>query len=206
MDFAGPAPIGAFAPHAAEAPLRKPLEVKQVTPGDQSGKTGTDKRGERDNSAQSEAARDITALRQEMQRRDMHAGPPPTFEISQLEIEADIRAVIARVEAQRTQARAADAVKTDAETRTEGNAATQQPAPGLVSGGAAGLATGGAASPATGGASSPATGGAARLAAFGVAGPATGDAAGPATGGAAGLATGGAADGAAGLATRDNAA
>ena len=62
--------------------------------------------------ARAEEARDITALRREMERRDLPAGPPPSFQLSLLEVEADIQQVIARVEAARTQAREADAVET----------------------------------------------------------------------------------------------
>lgn len=116
MEFAGPAPVGPFATLAAEMPLRKINDVKQVEPGTRSGGTAPDTGRERDNGTEASAARDISTLRREMERRDLPAGPPPSFEVSQLEIEADIQQVIARVEAARSQAREADALKIEAET------------------------------------------------------------------------------------------
>ena len=116
MEFAGPAPVGPFAALAAEMPLRKVNDVKQVEPGTKPGDTAPDTGRGRDNGFEAAAARDIKALRREMERRDLPAGPPPTFEVSQLEIESDIQQVIARVEAARAQAREADALKLEAET------------------------------------------------------------------------------------------
>lgn len=139
MEFAGPAPIGPFATLAAELPLRKPNDVKQIEPGSPSDDTAPDTGRERDNGTEAAAARDIAALRREMERRDLPAGPPPSFEVSQLEIEADIQQVIARVEAARAQAREADALKIETgieERRTEASlpddaepVAAQAPAP-----------------------------------------------------------------------------
>ncbi len=120
MEFAGPAPMGPFATLAAEMPLRRVNDVKQVEPGAKTGDTRGDTAGNagraHDNSARTAEARDITALRREMERRDLPAGPPPSFKVSQLEIASDIQAVIARVEAARSQAREADALKLEAET------------------------------------------------------------------------------------------
>lgn len=113
MEFAGPAPVGPFATLAAEMPLRKPSDVKQVQPGARPGNTAPDTGRDRDNGTEAAAARDIRALRREMEQRDLPAGPPPTFEVSQLEMDADIQQVIARVEAARAQAREADALKLD---------------------------------------------------------------------------------------------
>lgn len=111
MEFAGPAPVGPFATLAAEMPLRKPNDVKQVDPGTRPGNTAPDTGRDRDNGTEAAAARDIRALRREMERRDLPAGPSPAFEVSQLEMDADIQQVIARVEAARAQAREAGALK-----------------------------------------------------------------------------------------------
>lgn len=116
MEFAGPAPVGPFATLAAEMPLRKVNDVKQVEPGTRSGNTAPDTGRDRDNGTEAAVARDIGMLRREMERRDLPAGPPPSFEVSQLEIEADIQQVIARVAAARSQAREADALKLEART------------------------------------------------------------------------------------------
>ncbi len=109
--------MGPFAALAAEMPLRKLNDVRQIEPGARPDDTAPDTGRERDNGTEAAAARDIRALRREMERRDLPAGPPPAFELSQLEIEADIQQVIARVEAARAQAREADALKLEAVTQ-----------------------------------------------------------------------------------------
>lgn len=114
MEFAGPAPIGPFASLAAELPWRKTNDVKQVQPGDQAGDTAADTRQSRDQQEAAAAARDITAMREEARRRELPAGPSPAFQVSLLEIKQDIKDVIARVEAARTQTREADALKAEA--------------------------------------------------------------------------------------------
>ena len=114
MEFIGPAPLGPFAALAAEMPLRKASDVKKVKPGAKTGDTTADARQNQAQDARSAEARDIAALRREMERRDLPTGPPPSFQMSLLEVEADILHVIARVEAARTQAREADALKADA--------------------------------------------------------------------------------------------
>ena len=115
MEFAGPAPLGPFASLAAEMPLRKANDVKKVQPGAKAGDTTADVGQKPGQDARAAEARDIVALRREMERRDLPAGPPPSFQVSLLEVEADIQQVIARVEAARTQAREADALKVAAE-------------------------------------------------------------------------------------------
>lgn len=114
MEFSGSVPFGPSATLAAELPLRKPNDVKQVEPGSQPDNTASDAGHGGDTAAVAAAARDITALRREMEQRALPAGPPPTFELNQLEVETDIQKVIARVEAARAQAREADALQIEA--------------------------------------------------------------------------------------------
>lgn len=115
MEFAGPAPLGPFASLAAEMPLRRTNDVTRVQPGASAGNT-TGHAGRRpEQDVRAAEARDIQALRREMERRDLPAGPPPSFQVSVLEVESDLKQVIARIEAARHQAREADALKADAQ-------------------------------------------------------------------------------------------
>ena len=115
MEFAGPAPLGPLASLAAEMPLRKLNDVKKVQPGAKAGDMTSDIGQQPGQDARAAEARDITALRREMERRELPAGPPPSFQVSLLEVETDIQQVIARVEAARTRAREADALKVEAQ-------------------------------------------------------------------------------------------
>jgi len=116
MVFIGPAPLGPFASLAAEMPLRKQNDVKKVKPGAKAGDTSSNTEQMPGQEARAAEARDIAALRREMERRDLSAGPSPAFQISLLEVDTDIQQVIARVEAARGQARDADALRIEAET------------------------------------------------------------------------------------------
>ncbi|MCB1357081.1 MAG: hypothetical protein KDK53_11495 [Maritimibacter sp.] len=137
-----------------------------MEPGTKPGDTAPDTGRGRDNGFEAAAARDIKALRREMERRDLPAGPPPTFEVSQLEIDTDFQQIIARVEAARAQAREADALKLEAETEERlaesemARLADKGSETGMagVPTSAVGIATGVASSAATSVASSAATG------------------------------------------------
>lgn len=115
MEFAGPAPLGPFASLAADMPFRRTNDVKKVQPGAQAGDTTGHAGQKPGHDARAAEARDIRALRREMERRDLPAGPPPSFQVSLLEVESDLQQVIARIEAARNQARQADALKADAQ-------------------------------------------------------------------------------------------
>ncbi len=134
MDFARPAPLGPIAALAMETPLRKMQDVRKVTPGDKAGDTNGNTTGhtgaDGDNAARTAEARDIAALRREMERRNLPAGPPPAFKMSLLEVESDIRHVLARIEAARNQTREAEGLKAEAKdeeaaARAEMDALTQ---------------------------------------------------------------------------------
>ncbi|PIE07298.1 MAG: hypothetical protein CSA74_07905 [Rhodobacterales bacterium] len=121
MEFAWPAPLGPLAALATETPLRKMQDVRKVTPGHKAGDSNGNTTGhtgaEGDNAARTAEARDIVALRREMERRNLPAGPPPAFKMSLLEVESGIRHVLARIEAARTRTREAEALKAEATTR-----------------------------------------------------------------------------------------
>lgn len=54
-----------------------------------------------------EAPRDLASLRHEVARRALLPGPPPAFELSLLELERDLRHLLARLEATRAHDRRA---------------------------------------------------------------------------------------------------
>lgn len=125
MDYARPAPLGPSATLAADMPLRKPNDVRRIEPGARTGNTATDTGRDRDNGPTAAAARDITRLRRELGTDDLPAGPTPAFEVSQLELDADLQHVIARLEAARSQAREADAVRAETQDTAERPAAAR---------------------------------------------------------------------------------
>ncbi len=113
MELSGLNPLGLAAASAVTMPLRKAPDVQKVDPGQQSNGAGTDARQRPEQDATASQARDITEIRRQMERRDLPAGPPPTFELSLLEVESDLKQVLARIEAQRAQSRDSEAVQTD---------------------------------------------------------------------------------------------
>jgi hypothetical protein len=86
-------------------------DLRPVDPGEQSTGAGTNTRQRPQQDASAAAARDIAALRQETSERDLPTGPPPAFEVSLLEMESDLKHVLARVEAARAKARDAEALR-----------------------------------------------------------------------------------------------
>lgn len=116
MDISGPAPVGGHASLAAQMPTRTPPEVPVVDESrrpDQE-RTDTNTAG-RDNDA-AQAARDLKAARKDP---DVQTGPPPTFDVTLLEVEQDLQATLARLEAARNHDRDADAVKPPDNATTE---------------------------------------------------------------------------------------
>jgi len=75
----------------------------------------------------------VAALRREMERRALPPGPPPTFKLSLLEMDRDLQRTIARNEARRAQASAAQTLapgQPQPETPVEADAAPEvQPGP-----------------------------------------------------------------------------
>lgn len=119
MELSGLNPLGTAAVAAVTMPLRKGSDVQKVDPGQQSNGTGTDARQHPEQDATASQARDIAEIRLEMERRDLPAGPPPTFELSLLEVERDLKQVLARIEAQRATARDSEAVQAEHEQQQE---------------------------------------------------------------------------------------
>ena len=126
MDFTGPAPLGSQAVLMALPAQRRAPDVKAIDPGRQTGGAGTDARERPEQDQTAAAARDITALRAATAERDLPVGPPPSFEVSLLEMDRDLKHLIARIEAARAQVRDADALKLEAvATETEASAEAQ---------------------------------------------------------------------------------
>lgn len=108
MDISGPAPIGGHASLAAQMPTRTPPEVPVVDESRRPDQERTDANtAGRDNDA-AQAARDLKAARKDP---DVQTGPPPTFDVTLLEVEQDLQATLARLEAARNHDRDTEAVK-----------------------------------------------------------------------------------------------
>jgi hypothetical protein len=127
MELSGLNPLGSAAVAAVAMPQRAGPDVQKVDPGQKSNCTGTDARQHPEQDATASQARDINEIRQEMEKRNLPAGPPPTFELSLLEVERDLKQVLARIEAERATARDTEAVKADSDQQkaaeTEAHAA-----------------------------------------------------------------------------------
>lgn len=111
MELPGLNPLGSMAVFSVEAPVRKQQQVKRVTAFDQAQGPRT---GQRDHPQQDFTAaeeRDIAALRREVKRRGLPAGPPPSFQISLLEAEGGLEQALARIETTRSQQRDAAALR-----------------------------------------------------------------------------------------------
>lgn len=108
MDISGPAHLGGHASLAAQMPTRTPPEVPVVDESRRTDQAQTDANtAHRDGNA-ADAAR---ALREALRDPDVQTGPPPTFEVTLLEVEHDLQATLARLEASRNHDRDAAAVK-----------------------------------------------------------------------------------------------
>ncbi|GEM_PF-6563797 len=107
MDISGMTPGGGQASLAAQAPMRAPPEVAVIDESRSSDNARTDTNTAKRNDA-AEVARDQRDARRDP---DVHKGPPPTFEVTPLEAESDLRATLARMEATRNHDRDAEMVK-----------------------------------------------------------------------------------------------
>lgn len=116
MDFSGSAHLGTLASHAGRIPVHKSPEVLRIDKSGASNHSGSDPRQLSQNAENSASARLIANQPELHKNAEMHknpdkaAGPPPSFEVSLLEVEQDLKQVIARMEASRGQVRDADAV------------------------------------------------------------------------------------------------
>ncbi|WP_161350876.1 hypothetical protein [Maritimibacter harenae] len=114
MEISGPAPLGtrpalAVAVQTDTAPDTRPVEPAPASV-DAGAGARTDARQHSDQAAQAAASRDIRELRRAVAQGTHAAGPPPSFEVSLLEVESDLQQKLARMEAERSQARDGHAV------------------------------------------------------------------------------------------------
>ncbi|MCI2399014.1 hypothetical protein [Aliiroseovarius subalbicans] len=107
MEISGTSPFGGHASVAAQMPTRTPPDVPKIDESRHSDQAQADTRSKQQNDTAG-AARDLQDARQ---GKEVPTGPPPTFEMTALEVEADLQAAIARMEAKRNQAANADGVK-----------------------------------------------------------------------------------------------
>ncbi len=126
MELFAPANLGANVASMLRAPLHKPPDVSRVKETETSGKTGADTRHLSQNTENSALARGLKALHQSQKDPDRPAGPPPSFEVSLLEVEQNLKEVIARMEISRGQKRDADAVRSGGEDETRPATSAQE--------------------------------------------------------------------------------
>ena len=108
MDISGPAHLGGHASLAAQMPTRTPPEVPVVDESRRTDQTQTDANTAHRDGHAAEAARDLREARRDP---DVQTGPPPTFDVTLLEVEQDLQATLARLEATRNHDRDAEAVR-----------------------------------------------------------------------------------------------
>ena len=111
MELSGTAPFGAQASLAAQMPARTPPEVPVVDESRDTRHTQGDSSSTNRDSNNAQATRDLVAARRDP---EVQTGPPPTFEVTLLEVEQDLQATLARLEAARNHDRDAEAVRADA--------------------------------------------------------------------------------------------
>lgn len=115
MDFSGIPPIGAKA--LVSGPLAAhphPEKVNRVEGSAKASDAGNKAGQHPDQEAQAAPGRDILALRRAVARGDRPAGPPPSFDVSILEVERDLKEKLARMEQARAQARDMEAFRAEA--------------------------------------------------------------------------------------------
>lgn len=110
MEFAGVNPLGSMAALAVEAPLRKARSVTRIAASGHAQGASTDGQKRPDQGRAAEA-RDLAALRHEIERRALPVGPSPAFKMNLLEAENGLEQVLARIEAARNHDRESPALR-----------------------------------------------------------------------------------------------
>ncbi len=111
MEISGPAPLGTKAAYAVPVQDTRPPDLRKVQPQTATTDAGADGHERPEQDVQAAASRDILALRRAVAQGRRAAGPPPSFEVSLLEVESDLQQKLARMEAERSQARDAPGVQ-----------------------------------------------------------------------------------------------
>ncbi len=110
MDVPKPAGPGTWATSAIDLTPRKVATPHRVPPSPPAGHTRADTHDTPDQNRLTDDLRQSAELRREMERRALMPGPPPAFELNLLELDGQLKELIARIEATRAQARDAGAL------------------------------------------------------------------------------------------------
>ena len=111
MEISGPAPLGTKAAYALPVQDARPVAIHRIDPKPATSDAGAEARQHPDQNAPASVSRDIPALSRAVAQGQRPAGPPPSFEVSLLEVESDLKQKLARMEAERTQERDSPAVQ-----------------------------------------------------------------------------------------------
>ncbi|MAM61500.1 MAG: hypothetical protein CMH11_08430 [Maritimibacter sp.] len=103
--------MGTKAAYAVPYQETRPVDVRKVQAQSATTDAGTDAHERPEQEAKAAASRDILALRRAVAQGQRPAGPPPSFEVSLLEVEGDLKQKLARMEAERTAERDAAGVQ-----------------------------------------------------------------------------------------------
>ena len=112
MDLSGAAPIGARWALPVMAPETRVTAVTQVQKQSGSSGAGTDAHDTPEQDQHSATSRDLLALRRAVEDGNRPAGPPPSFDVSILEMDRDLKQILARMEVDRAKSRDHDAIQT----------------------------------------------------------------------------------------------
>lgn len=132
MEFPKPFSYGPLSTAGFDLPLRRAAEVARIEPGTGAQDAGREARQHPGQDRAAAEARDLAALRREMDRRSLPPGPPPAFKLSLLEMDQDLQRTIARVEARRAEARSAEALQAENPGAAPASAATATQGAGMA--------------------------------------------------------------------------
>ena len=129
MELSGMAPFSGHASSAAQLAEPPPSDVPTIDESRSSDQAQTDTRSPNQENA-ADATRDLINARR---GEDVPTGPPPTFDVTILQVEADLQTAIARMEVKRTMERDASGVSAqsteDATTKQVDTRRDQAPPP-----------------------------------------------------------------------------
>lgn len=114
MEISAPSYVGSLAVSSAQAPEQNPTDITQVNPAGSSDKSDFGSKQDSQATENTALARQIQMRQDLLPEKDRPAGPLPSFEVSFLEVEQDLKTEIARMEAARSQERDAPGVTSEA--------------------------------------------------------------------------------------------
>jgi hypothetical protein len=114
---------------ALETPQRRFVQVTRIPPGAAAQGPDAEPRRHPGQEHAAAEARDVAALRREMEQRALPPGPPPTFKLNLLDIDGDLRQAIARNEAHRARFVSAEALRPNPPEPRNPSGASNPPEP-----------------------------------------------------------------------------